>query len=370
MAWRKHAGRALSQLAAVALVSLAPGHASAQTGDAPQDDDGFFLEVAPPESTITRDDLLFLLLPDGIPDSAALYSVIHDAALQDTSKGPIEVCFVGGDLDDRAEIAHLAQVWELPGSSVKFDFGASADTPALCPANSTADVRVGFGPGGTWSLVGLDGLLNRGMTMNFDMGAIKKLDLPRVVAHEFGHALGLYHEHQNPNAKCDEQIDWDRAKAVLTGPDYGLAPQLIDTNFRKLVAQNTPGPYDEKSIMLYPLPRAIFRQNLFDGGAWPSCYHSKNTAISNGDRAVILEYYPDDPAAVRRMRRLAFEKYRQSIEKSGLAAADLSNAKAAASVFFLWNDASEAQPYVEWTRSAVEFSRASAARSSRSGTAR
>ena len=68
---------------------------------------------------------------------------------------------------------------------------------------SDANVRVSFDPsGGAWSLVGTDHLHQKdGATMNlgwFDVG---------TVIHEFGHVLGMIHEHQNPSG---QKIMWDK----------------------------------------------------------------------------------------------------------------------------------------------------------------
>ena len=66
-----------------------------------------------------------------------------------------------------------------------------------------SNVRIGFDPaGGSWSLVGTDCLHvpKKEKTINFgwfDVGTI---------LHEFGHMLGMIHEHQNPDGK---QIDWN-----------------------------------------------------------------------------------------------------------------------------------------------------------------
>ena len=68
-----------------------------------------------------------------------------------------------------------------------------------------ANVRISFDPtGGAWSLVGTDHLHQKsGATMNlgwFDVA---------TTMHEFGHMLGMIHEHQNPKG---DKIKWNDRK--------------------------------------------------------------------------------------------------------------------------------------------------------------
>ena len=74
--------------------------------------------------------------------------------------------------------------------------------------------------------------------------------------HEFGHALGLIHEHQNPGGR----IPWNRDVVydALSGPPNNWSKETIDRNMFQ--------PWDEKetnftsidpeSIMMYPIPAA------------------------------------------------------------------------------------------------------------------
>ena len=70
-----------------------------------------------------------------------------------------------------------------------------------------ADVRISFDKdGGSWSLVGTDHLQEKNAaTMNFGW-----FDVPTVI-HEFGHMIGLIHEHQNPKG---QKIMWDDKKVI------------------------------------------------------------------------------------------------------------------------------------------------------------
>jgi hypothetical protein len=90
-------------------------------------------------------------------------------------------------------------------------------------------------------------------------------NLHAMVLHEFGHALGLYHEHQHPDAG----IAWDKAalrrylstrfsEEERAHPDYDeIAERLISQNYDPITYQpRITLRYDQKSIMHYPINNA------------------------------------------------------------------------------------------------------------------
>ena len=78
-----------------------------------------------------------------------------------------------------------------------------------------------------------------------------------TILHEFGHALGLLHEHQSPNANCDAEIDWDAAYKI--GAGIGWDKAQVDRNFRQLANTTVLNAteVDRKSIMHYSLPPVL-----------------------------------------------------------------------------------------------------------------
>src|SRR5690606_5842579 len=87
-----------------------------------------------------------------------------------------------------------------------------------------ADIRIRFQFGkGSWTLIGTQSKQfsvdlktgasvyhTEGTSMNFGWFTEEtdEYEFKRTILHEFGHALGLFHEHLNPNAN----IKWNKAK--------------------------------------------------------------------------------------------------------------------------------------------------------------
>ena len=109
-----------------------------------------------------------------------------------------------------------------------------------------SDIRVGFDSNdGAWSYIGTDCAM-KWKTMN--LGFIDQ----GTVLHEFGHALGLIHEHQSP---ASGGFNWDKEQVTtdLSGPPNNWDEQTIEHNmFAKYDEdQLTMTEYDSTSIMHY-----------------------------------------------------------------------------------------------------------------------
>lgn len=118
-------------------------------------------------------------------------------------------------------------------------------------------IRVGFRAGqGSWSYVGRSALVvdNRTPTMNFGWltDDCSEEEARRVILHEFGHALGMIHEHQSPAAS----IPWDEDKLYefYAGPPNFWSREVIYENIVKKYHNGiTNSIFDPESIMLYPI---------------------------------------------------------------------------------------------------------------------
>jgi len=192
--------------------------------------------------------------------------------------------FLDGDRKVIERCIPYAKEWEKY-ANVKFDFGN----------DSNAEIRISFKYRGSWSFVGTDALSveNDEPTMNFGW---LTADTPieeyaRVVTHEFGHALGLIHEHQNPSAN----IPWDKEAvyAYYQGSPNFWTRQQVDINiFTRYSADITRfSEFDRESIMLYPIPEDFVTDQRYAVG-W-------NKTPSETDRKYVGVLYPFAPQPSR-----------------------------------------------------------------------
>ena len=120
---------------------------------------------------------------------------------------------------------------------------------------NVADIRIDFDDnGGAWSLLGTEALTvknKREPTMNFGW-----FDVPTTL-HEFCHALGMIHEHQNPKGKT---ILWDKERVrEWAKTTQGWDQETTDSNIieRYKLDEINGSTFDSKSIMLYFFPGNI-----------------------------------------------------------------------------------------------------------------
>lgn len=196
-------------------------------------------------------------------------------------KHTITVSFLDGDPTLQERVIAVARKWVEPGMA-NLDLEHRLGGPT--------DLRVSFRWSGSWSRIGTDAHavpLDQ-PTMNFGWLEPDSPDdvLHRVVLHEFGHALGLIHEHQNPNTP----IHWakDAVYADLSGPPNSWDRETIDFNmFYNFAGQAVKStPVDPTSIMMYPIPARWTTDGFTTGG---------NTALSDKDRQFIRKMYGKKP---------------------------------------------------------------------------
>lgn len=186
----------------------------------------------------------------------------------------LRVRFMGGTPKQHAIVREQAGWWER-AANLKFDFNNAPD----------AEIRISFDPaGGAWSYIGTDcrHIPFEGPTMNLGF-----LD-GGTPAHEFGHAIGLGHEHANPSGG----IAWNEevVKRSLSGPPNFWTPEMIRHNvFYKYSADQINGTaFDPDSIMLYWFP-----------GKWTlnGLETKANEVLSGVDKMFIggAKMYPPNP---------------------------------------------------------------------------
>lgn len=189
----------------------------------------------------------------------------------------ISIRFLEGDPKLQEKVRNVAQEW-LKIANLHFEFVREAPT----------DIRIAFKPGaGSWSYLGTmcRGIDEPEPTMNYGWltADSEEDEIRRVVLHEFGHAIGLIHEHQNPEGG----IVWNKAAVIhdLSGPpnDWDL-PTIENNIFKHYDKKELDATrLDRQSIMMYPIPLA-WTLNRFSSGL--------NREISEKDKELIRNVYP------------------------------------------------------------------------------
>jgi hypothetical protein len=154
----------------------------------------------------------------------------------------LRVRFMGGTTAQKAAVREQAGWW-TEHANLAFDFN---NAPG-------AEIRISFDDrDGAWSYVGTDcqGIPLNEATMNLgfmDGG---------TTAHEFGHAIGLAHEHQNPAGG----IQWNEEvviRELAKSPNFWDEATTRHNVLRKYTADQINGTrFDPDSIMLYFFPDA------------------------------------------------------------------------------------------------------------------
>jgi serralysin len=224
-----------------------------------------------------------LITPDSLSPEAKAALQGRKAALLNDYKWPvgssIKVRFVGGSPALQKRVRDVAERWTDPGlANLKLNFVPSGD----------ADVRVAFQQGnGSWSYIGTycRNIPKTEATMNYGWltDTSSADEIQRVVLHEFGHALGLIHEHQNPL----HAINWNKPAVIqdLSGPPNNWNLDTIQHNmFDKYDPKKvTATDVDATSIMMYPIPKS-WTLDGFSAGL--------NGDLSPNDRKLIHQVYP------------------------------------------------------------------------------
>lgn len=191
------------------------------------------------------------------------------------NKRTLRVRFLEGEPAVHAKVRQYADEWTRH-SGLRFVYDESPD----------ADIRISFTPGRSESYIGTcrPALGPDASTMNFGWltSSTDDTETSRVVLHEFGHAIGLIHEHLSPAAG----IKWNR-EAVYEHYQrlYGWDRQSVDSNLFEKYAESQTNytAFDPASIMIYSIPRELTTDGY--SVAW-------NTQLSAADKRFIGELYP------------------------------------------------------------------------------
>lgn len=283
----------------------------------------------------TRDRLLKNVLPEQVG------SLGRDSVVQLSKRWlpgqVVTVAFRGGSYELRKSIADAADDW-CDHCNLRFDFGHNEATQTFREwsprdSNFAADIRIGFSERGYWSLVGTDSrnsiIVRPGQaSMNLErFDLVQPASWRGTVLHEFGHAIGFHHLHQQPAVGCDREFRWDDdpgyiltaddngrfipddmqrrpgVYTVLGGPPNEWPMSKVNHNLRQLNPSSDLQltPFDSQSIMLYAFPEWMLKN-----GASSHCFTpARSQSLSAGDQTAALGAYPrqhSDLAAITATR--------------------------------------------------------------------
>ncbi|MGV1007708.1 MAG: pre-peptidase C-terminal domain-containing protein [Dermatophilaceae bacterium] len=198
----------------------------------------------------------------------------------------LRVRFLGGTPEQQAKATEQASWW-MQCANLHFVFG---DDPG-------AEIRVAFDPNdGAWSYIGTD---IRGIPLNQPTMNLGFLD-GGTAGHEFGHSVGLAHEHQNPAGG----IEWNEQVVIhdLEGPPNNWdEPQIRHNVLDKYRFDQIKGTeFDPDSIMLYFFPGTWVKSGVGT--------HANNV-LSAVDKSYVggPEAYPKDGTTTDQATELAVD---------------------------------------------------------------
>ncbi len=152
----------------------------------------------------------------------------------------LRIRFMGGTQAQQDMVREIAPLW-TEHANLTFEF----------TDDRRAEIRVSFDENdGAWSYVGTDNADIPLHAATLNLGWLDK----GVILHEFGHMIGLSHEHSNPAGG----IIWNEAEVIrsLSGaPNFWDERTIRHNVLNKYSADQLHGTeFDENSIMLYAFP--------------------------------------------------------------------------------------------------------------------
>jgi hypothetical protein len=193
----------------------------------------------------------------------------------------LRVKYLDGIPEVQNKVTAIAKEWESV-ANLTLDF----------VTGGAAEIRISFAEEGfSWSTVGTDALTvgSSAATMNYGWlePSTSLREYQRVVRHEFGHALGMIHEHQNPAAQG--QIPWDKPKVYAYYAQQGWSKDDVDFNIFQVYSEESTNhtAFDPTSIMEYAIPDSLTVGSYSIG--W-------NTEFSQNDTDFMRRQYPKGAA--------------------------------------------------------------------------
>lgn len=258
------------------------------------------------------------------------------ADLQSWAPGQVvRVAFLGGSAELHQAIEEAARpISETANIALDFKENGTYRTWSAEDTEYAAEIRISFDAEGYFSLVGTDSInphiglpahpvggAPHQRTLNLGgFNAARPADWAGITRHEFLHALGVHHEHQNMRGPCEAAFRWeddqgyrptrDRRGAYiadsdgqrpgiytyLSGYPNGWSRAKVDAQLR-IPRDNSPlvsGPFDPSSVMLYRFPALFYRTQPS-----PCAPTGDGQQLSDGDKRGLQLLYPRGAGPVR-----------------------------------------------------------------------
>jgi transcription initiation factor IIF auxiliary subunit len=186
----------------------------------------------------------------------------------------LRIQFLDGDPWIQAKVRKFAEQW-LKYANLHFRW----------VQNGPSDIRIGFTHPGSYSLLGTTAKRRSQSqtTMNFGWfdRQTSETEFRRTILHEFGHALGLGHEHKSPRLR----IHWNEALVIADMKRQGWDEAKTRHNIlSRLDSSSTRSSrFDPDSIMLYSIP---------DRWTLDGYTVQQKTRLSHMDKEFVGQLYP------------------------------------------------------------------------------
>jgi hypothetical protein len=241
----------------------------------------------------------------------------------------VRIAFLDGSDELHADVA-AATKQITDACNLDLDFGVDATGKhrrwTESDTEHQAEIRVSFDLDGFWSLVGtdstdetiggpLDPAGGRPGQRSLNLGGFetdRPLDWQGVVRHEFLHALGFQHAHQNLRGPCEAEFRWEDDPGYVPTRDHrgvfvkdaaGRLPGIytylagepnrwpraqVDHNLSTEEGPDTvAGPFDRASVMLYR-----FASFFYKTSPSPCAPTTEGIDLSDGDTRGLQLLYP------------------------------------------------------------------------------
>lgn len=164
----------------------------------------------------------------------------------------VGVAFLNGTTFQKDSVKKYASEWLVASGAGNVDF--------VFDDVSRKHIRISFevAPNFNQSLIGRQATMRTDPSAaTMQLGDVREdvavSRMQGVIRHEFGHALGMRHEHQHPDAG----IKWNKPNVLADLSAYGWSNQKVQANIfdvltRSYACRGAPN-YDAKSIMIYPI---------------------------------------------------------------------------------------------------------------------